>query len=443
MHTPILSRYLTASTVHPGGRFSVPRPNLQRLLLIRWLMLLGLWIGTVLAKTVFSIQLPMTALLVITLILSAVNVLTQFRLRFDWPLTQLEFAGHILLDVLGITLLFYYLGGANNPFISYYLVPLAIAAATLPWHYASSLTLISLVAYSLLLFFYQPIAMLSPGEHNHGGVEPVAPIGLHPHTLGMWFNFLLSSALICFFVVRMATALKEREILLSLHREDALRNEQVLGVATLAAGIAHELGTPLTTMKVLIAELLATNNNSGELSSDLKQLNEQILRCRQILKKLALQTEAIKPENIAEENIEQYCKRIHEQWRLLRPDVHAEFSVINGSDTIKARIHPTIDQAILNVLNNAADASPECVIVKADWTDRDLHILIEDNGAGISKEVEAQLGQSIISTKSRGLGLGVFLSNATINRFGGNLKYTKRTAGGMCTEIFLPLHLSE
>jgi two-component system sensor histidine kinase RegB len=427
----------SAAAIPIAGGFAVPRQNLQRLILIRWLMLSGLLLGTAIGTTLFAIHLPVATIIGVAAVIAVLIGISQLRLRADWPLTEIEFATHILADIVGISCIFYFLGGASNPFISYYLVPVAIAAATLPWQYSATLTLISVFAYSCLLYFYQPIAMLEPGQGGHGVAHV---IGFHPHTIGMWFNFLLSAGLISFFVVRMATALTEREQQLSLIREDGLRDEQVLAVATLAAGTAHEMGTPLTTMKVLVNELRAGNRNDPELASDLAVIDRQIVQCRDILKKLVTQSEMTSTTTAPRETVESYCLRIFDQWQLLRPDVEADIHIPAGRQDIEVSQHPTIDQAILNVLNNAADASPDSVIVDVNWDVRQLCITIDDTGPGIDQDIAGSLGQSVVSNKGRGLGLGIFLSNATINRFGGSLKFSHRDEGGTRTEIVLPIH---
>lgn len=433
-----MHQYSSMSSPVSRDVFSVPKKNLQRLVIIRWLMLAGLILGITVGNHYFFVDFPIKTILILLSIMAILTGWTSFRLRYSSPLTELEFTAQILADILGITCIFYFIGGASNPFVSYYLVPLAIAAATLPWKFVTLLSLASFASYSSLLFFYQPIVMLEPELHTHGAAD--LSINVHPHTIGMWFNFLLSASLICFFVVRMATALKERELELSFNREETLRDEQVLAVATLAAGTAHELGTPLTTMKVLVAELLEENSEKSELNEDLANINNQLTYCREILRKLVDQSESVKRAGDKKELIEDYCSRVFDQWRLIRPDVHAEIKIKRTKLSVAASLHPTIDQAILNILNNAADASPASVAVQAAWDAKELIVTIDDEGDGIDESLISQLGQKILTTTGRGMGLGLFLSNATINRYGGSLKFDRRIEGGTRTEIIVPLH---
>ena len=415
---------------------SAPKQNLRRLLTIRWLVLVGLIFGALAAKQFFAVALPYKALAIILSLIIVFNFLTGLRLKQLWPLTELEFAAQIFVDIVGISVIFYFCGGATNPFVSYYLVPLAISAATLPWIYTTLLALLSLSAYTTLLFSYMPIVALEPN------VMEIAhqPERIHPHIVGMWFNFILSASLITFFVMRMSSALRQREQQLAAHREENLRDEQVLAVANLAAGTAHELGSPLTTMKVLLAEMEHDQAGNPSLLQDINVLKTQVNQCSQTLKKLVSHSEVKKQDQIEAQWVADYCARVFEQWLIIRPDVNATVIIDPNAPALKAFFHSTVEQAVINLLNNAGDASPAMVDVHATWDMLQLTIAINDNGPGLSKEVEQQLGQAFVTTKGRGLGLGLFLSNATLNRYGGKLNFYARTEGGTRTEISIPLN---
>jgi two-component system sensor histidine kinase RegB len=418
---------------------TAPKLNLHRLLLIRWLLLLGLVFGIFIANQVFAVDLPNTTLGIVLSIAIAFNLGTHFRLSRSWPLTHLEFAAQILMDIIGISFIFYFSGGATNPFVSYYLVPLIISAATLPWVYTGIFALLSLGAYSLLLFYYVPIAALEPtlGEHaQHGGK-------FHPHIIGMWFNFLLSAGLITFFIVRMSSALREQERELNARNQDSLRDEQVLAVATLAAGTAHELGSPLTTMKVLVSEIEHENADNANLKKDLQTLKQQINLCSATLKQLTARADVSDLQQASEKVVKDYFQSVIERWLIIRPEVKAD-TTYQGDTDIKAHFHPTLDQAIINLLNNAADASPEAINIEIVWSLSKATITINDRGAGIPDSVRQQLGQAFVTTKGKGmgLGLGLFLSNATISRSGGTIKLFDRDGGGTSTIIELPLQVA-
>jgi len=211
--------------------------NLRSLLFIRSIALLGQ--AGVLAYVLFVSRTtenlwPVAASLVV---LVTITGLSLWRCTRQWPVTDNEFLAQLLLDVIGWTVLMYFTGGANNPFVSYYIVPLVIAAAVLPWRNTWLVAGASLLAYSALLYYYRPFPLFTPHAHaGHGNNGNV-------HILGMWFNFLFSAGLITYFVVRMASMLRQQDARAVTQREDRLRDDQIMAVASLAAGTAPQLGT--------------------------------------------------------------------------------------------------------------------------------------------------------------------------------------------------------
>ena len=415
---------------------TAPKKNLQRLLLIRWLLLAGLLLGLFVANQVLHQRLSNTALVIILAVAVLVNGFTHFRLSKPWPLTHQEFAVQILLDIIGISFVFYFSGGATNPFVSYYLVPLIISAATLPRKYTAIFAVLSLSAYTFLLFDYIPIEVLEPAQGEHAAHQG----SYSPHIVGMWFNFLVSAALITFFVVRMSTALREQERELNIRMEDSLRDEQVLAVATLAAGIAHELGSPLTTMKVLLQEIEHDNTENLQLQKDLATLNKQIDLCSATLKQLTARADVTDLQRKTEKPVKTYFHSVLERWLIIRPEVKAKIAY-NGDESIRAHFHPTLDQSLINLLNNSADAAPEDIEINVQWDQHKATVTIADRGSGIPETIRQKLGQPFVSTKGKdkGMGLGLFLSNATISRSGGTIQLFDREGGGTTTVIELPL----
>ena len=167
------------------------------------------------------------------------------RLRRKLPVSSVEFFAQLMVDVFALTALLYFSGGSTNPFISLYLLPLTIAAAALPWAYTWVMAAITISCYTLLLFYYVPL----PHDHEEHNSE------FNLHVSGMWLAFVLSTVLIAWFVVKMGISIRERDKDLASAREQALRNEQLIALGTLAAGAAHELGTPLATMAIVSGEL--------------------------------------------------------------------------------------------------------------------------------------------------------------------------------------------
>jgi two-component system sensor histidine kinase RegB len=340
-----------------------------------------------------------------------------------------------------LTLVLYLQGGATNPFVSLYLVPIAISAATLPTHRTLSLAAFCLLAYSLLMFYYEPMQLLSPGhemtltsEHHTMHVSESSQVNWH--VVGMWLNFVLSTFLITYFVVRIARTLRRRNTELADLREQQLRDEQLLGIATLAAGTLHELGTPLATMTLLVEDLENSAQHHPDIAGDVTLLAQQLSRCKLSLQNLARAAEQ-SSDQIQRVAINEYLAGVLTHWHLLKPGIPLKNNTMPVEGFI--RIDSTFEQAVINLLNNAAEASPggiEISVLK-DTNAGMLTLLIRDHGPGIDSSAE-NIGKPFVSTRGQGRGLGLFLSNATIERLGGSVMLQAHADGGTLTKISLP-----
>jgi two-component system sensor histidine kinase RegB len=419
--------------------FNALRQNLQRLLVIRTIVFALQLAALLYAWRVLALPLDYSVIVSIFLTLALVNGALFWRLRQNQRPHAPEFFAHLLIDVVGLTLLLYFTGGANNPFVSYLLVPVTIAAATLPWRYTLPITLLALACYSLLLFLYKPLPELTPsemqGHAHHGAGSDIANL----HVLGMWLNFLVSAALITYFVVKMAADNQRQEARLRQYREDTLRNEQILAVATMAAGTAHELGTPLGSMAVLLKDLRQQYSQDAALDDDLKLLQDQVGRCRDSLRSLAQKADFknLEPETLP---LTDFLLNLMQQWQLLRPEVACDLQKQVGQSP-DVQVEATLQQALVNMLNNAADSSPRGLELRVKWTGTHWTLLIRDFGPGISPALAAKLGTRFLTTKADGMGVGLVLSQATINRLGGTVNLYPVSEGGTLTEITLPLRL--
>jgi two-component system, sensor histidine kinase RegB len=411
-------------------RHSAARQNLLRLSSIRTVALLGQIVALIYFTLISPIGLPATAIALVLAVYASVTAATWQRSRMQVPITDNEFFIHLLADILFFSLLLYFSGGASNPFISYYLIPISIAAITLSRRYSILVALSAMAAYSLLLKFYMPIAAIAPSHHHGGGNNSL-------HILGMWANFAISAGIIIYFISRMASALKIQQQEIALQREAQLRDEQLLAVGTLAAGTAHELGTPLNTMKLLVDEMLVDSSDN----SDLSLLSQQIDQCKTTLKQLLTTAEESQSNRLEVQPVKTYFATVLERWQLMRPTLKTNIRYLECPDS-SAVFHPTIAQSILNLLNNAADASTN-VDVELSWDNNTATIAIRDYGAGLDAEKMDSLGEAFVTDKSDGLGLGLFLSQATLTRFGGSVSLQNIAAsdakGGTLTRILLPL----
>ena len=367
------------------------------------------------------------------MVLVIITALSLWRCTRHWPVTDNEFLAQLLIDVMGWSVLMYFSGGANNPFVSYYIVPLVIAAAVLPWRHTWLVAGASLLAYSTLLYYYQPFPLFTPhAQMGHGD-------GTNVHILGMWFNFLFSAGLITYFVVRMASMLRQQDARAVAQREDRLRDDQIMAVASLAAGTAHELGTPLATMTVLVDEMLQDDNLGSQAREDCELLQRQLAQCKSTLNGLTRTAELTSVQQTRNQPLPAFVRQIVERWAVRRPGVVYELVAGNEEPGPTIEYDSTLCQAIENLLNNAADTGSERVEITFAWDEREAWIAIRDWGPGIGGELLRDMGKPIIRASRRGLGIGLLLSHATVERYGGRIELLDASDGGTEARLYLPL----
>lgn len=414
--------------------FSPSLDNLRSLLMMRCVALLG---QTGVLAYVLTVSRTTESLLGLAVSLVAFAVLTVasfWRLGRGWPVSDQEFLAQFLLDILGWSALMYFTGGASNPFISYYIVPLVASAALLPWRHTWLVAAAALAAYSLLLYYYHPFPLFSPhAGHDHQDSSRV-------HILGMWFNFLFSAALITFFVVRMAAQLRLQESRATAQREHRLRHDQILAVASLAAGTAHELGTPLSTMTVVVDEVLDNPELTPELRRDCETLRDQLAQCRSTLAALSQTAEAAESDQRQEVPADQFVEATVSRWSVRRPGMSYQVQCASKGNPPLLAVDSTLGQALENLLNNAADAGSPRVLVRYRWNARELDIEVRDWGSGIPPELLQSPGKPVIHASRGGLGIGLLLSHASVERFGGRLALRNAADQGAIATLTLPLH---
>lgn len=422
--------------------------HLRRLVVMRVLALLAQFAAIMLAWKLLDLKLPLLPLLCTVAILAVINVLTWLRLRSIRPVVNAELFSQLCVDVLALALLAYFSGGSTNPFISLFLLPLVIAAATLPRAYTWGMAALTTISYTLLMRFYVPLQQAEHGGRTQAlnagqGTGGMAGMGglMHEsmfnlHILGMWLGFVLSAGIISWFVVKMAEAVRERDAALASAREETLRNERIVALGTLAAGAAHELGTPLSTMAVVVGELAAESSFAPGWRDGLALIDGQLRNCRRILDRM------LEDGQIVAQPLEPFISGTVDEWRFLRPATECEYRADGFGQAELAVFDPALRPALLNLLNNAADASPEKIEIEARCDMGELVLIIKDHGSGLTAEAVARAGSAFFTTKREGRGLGLFLANATLERLGGRVRLFNRAGGGATTEVTLPLRVA-
>jgi len=402
--------------------------QLRRLVALRSTAVVAQLTTLALVWKILELELDWQPMLLAIATLAAINLLSWLRLRNNTLVSNPELFAQLSVDVIALTILLYYGGGSTNPFVSLYLLPLVIAAATLPARYTWSMAAFTAACYTLLMFDYIPLPhMHMPGEN-----------AFNIHVMGMWLGFVISAVVVAYFVVQMAQAVRSRDEMLARVREEILRNERIVALGTQAASAAHEMGTPLSTMAVVIGELRHDAvANQPELRDSLAILDEQVRGCKRILDKILANAQDSGTATL--QAVDELMAELLDEWQLLRPTAQHHYHGSNVRPVPRISADVTLRAALMNLLNNAADASPQPIEIITRWDDSNFTLEIHDQGAGLSKEAALRAGSAFFTTKQEGRGLGLFLANATIERMGGTVRLYNRESGGTATVLTLPI----
>ncbi len=421
------------------------RQNLTWLFLLRNFLIAGESLLLVVTVYLIAYQIPERLIWAIISVAMIVNSLTWYRLQHDHPVTELELFVHLIFDVMGITAILYCTGGAANPFAWFFILPLVITATVLPHIYTGYILGLTSVCYTLLTGYNIPLA--DPRLEVDTKNLPKVVLDLQSqhfidlHVFVLWFGFLLIAGIVAYFVVKMTDTLREREKTLAKAREQVLRDERVIALGALAAGAAHELGTPLGTMAILAHDIKQEypKEEFADLQSKMQIFDEQIERCKNALAVMSASAGDFRAESGHVMPLEEYLDDVVLQWRDQRPFSRLEYRSTNSAFAPPALVADrTLTQALINILNNAADASPAWVGFEFDWNSKEIVIEILDKGPGFDPEIIESLGKQPVSTKQQGLGVGLFLAYSTIHRLGGSLEIFNLPETGACSKITLP-----
>lgn len=401
--------------------------SLRRLLTLRWVAIGGELAGVAAVGQLLDAALPWWSILLVVGTQALLNAASHWRLAHLSGIADWELSAQLLADVAALTVVVYFAGGAMNPLTTLYLPLIAVAAAVLAPRQAALLAAASIAGYSLLSALDNPL-------HIHD-----AERAFQLHLLGMWMTFVFSALIIAWFVVRMTAAIRSRDAALATAREAALRNERVVALGNLAAGAAHELGTPLATVAVLTGELESHPGLPAELRDDLGLIASQVRECKRIITQLAARAGSSRAEAAQAQPLDAWLDGLARRWQTQRPMVSPRIALEGSQAAPRIAPDATLEQALLNLFNNAADASPGAVDIAAHWDARQLEVEVADRGPGIPPAIADRLGHEAVTTREDGAGIGLVLAVAAIERSGGRLRFTPREGGGTRAQVTLPL----
>jgi len=414
---------------------SATRLNLQRLMMLRIVIMTSLTLVIGLLRY-YNIPLHITPLFLSIGALGILNTLAWWHLKNTQHTHQKMLFLQLLGDLAALSFLFYFSGGYSNPFIWMYLLPITVAAVALQPSYAWMIAGISMICYTLLMFFNKPLSHL----HLHAGGDFNSRIQLDIHLVGMWIGFVVSAIIVVIFIARIGKNLRDVDQKIAEVREKALESERVLALGTQAASAAHELGTPLATLSIVSQTLMEEYAHDPVLLSHLTILRTQSLRCKEILSTLTQEAGLARAESISSILLKDFIAQALNRWQDTRPATELVQHIAKNTFNPRILFDRTLTQAMLNMLDNAADESNEKIIFIAHWDAKHLFMEVRDFGKGLNAQTKAQIGTPFFSSKkANGMGLGVYLTELTLARYEGELSLNNHPEGGVLTKIKLPL----
>lgn len=404
--------------------FDRNRLNFSWLLTLRWSSIVGQLATILVVYVTFDIALPTVELLTIVAAGAASNTACALWFRRAPRVHEWHLAGVMAVDVALLTGLLYYTGGPTNPFSFLYLVQIALSTVVLHAHWTWMLVAWSLGAFGLLLIGHRDL-----------------PIGGDVHEKGMWVALGVASAFIVHFLLRVTGALAERERELFEARHSAAQKERLASLATMAAGAAHELATPLGTIALVAKELERQMSDAlPEQREDVQLIRQQVGRCRRILDQMRSGAGESAGEPLDSVTLGNLMRQAMRDLRR-KPVVHLDLPDALAATSL--RLPPrAVAQALHSVITNAQDASPpsEPVEISAELSEGQVDILVRDRGRGMAPEVVARAGDPFFTTKApgRGMGLGLFLTRAVVDKLGGRVVIESTPGGGTRVHLTLP-----
>ncbi|MQQ99300.1 ATP-binding protein [Glaciimonas soli] len=419
------------SAVATGVENAASHKNTLQLIQLRWIAVVG-QITTIAVVTLgFGIHLPLLHMLEVLACLIAFNIASHLRWHENRIVTNWELFLALLVDVGALTAQLYLSGGTTNPFAFLYLLQVILSAVLLEAWTTWIIVAISGACLAGLSLFSKPLVL-----------PPTAGNGLSSlYVDGILICFAINASLLVFFITRINRNLRAGYAQLADLRQRAVEEDHIVRMGLLASGAAHELGTPLATLSVILGDWkrMPEFKKNSELLEEIGEMQVQLQRCKTIVSGILLSAGEARGESAVKTTINTFLNNLASDWRTTRPVVTFVYENRISQD-IPVVFDSALKQMICNVLDNAFEASPQWLRFEAAQEADALTLLITDAGPGFAPEILAQLGKPYQSSKGRpGGGLGLFFVISVARKLGGTVTVKNSEQGGASVLLTLPL----
>jgi len=395
----------------------------KTLVILRYIAIFGQFIAVNFVYTYLNLNFP----IVESHIIIFIGLVTNLYLQFQFKLNQLKdfYASLFLIyDLIQLSTLLYLTGGILNPFSFLLIIPTIVSSTFLNARTTIILGLITSILLFLLTYFYLPL----PGLENKFSFP-------HLYRIGMLIGILIGLIFLSYFGIRFSGETKKRSEALNKLQQVISKEYELDSLGGQAAAAAHSLGTPLATISVVATELKKEIGNNKNYSKDIDLLVSQTKRCSEILKQISEKKikedkffSFIKLEDLLEEIISSF-----------KETSSKNISLISNNDNNKISIKrsPEIIYGLRNFVGNAVKFSKSKVDIILQSNEKNIELIINDDGPGFPEDIKTIIGEPYIKSKSEevslnaGLGLGTFLGKTLLEKKFANLSFSKdRKLGG-------------
>lgn len=405
--------------------------NINLLIQLRWIAVVGQVLTIGFVHVWMGIDLPLMQMIAVLCGSVFINVVSQQWLRRQTDARDRELLLLLLLDVAALTAQLYLSGGATNPFVSLYLLQVTLGAMLLNARSTWVVVVVTCLCFAGLIVFHRPLAL----------PEAMRDDLFQLHILGMLVCFVLDAALIVVFMTRIARNLRERDEGLAALRQQAAEEDHIVRMGLLASGAAHELGTPLASLSVILSDWrrMPELTANPELLEEIGEMQAGVQRCKSIVTGILMSAGDVRGEAPLVTTVDDFFGELVDEWRVAR-SVKALVYENRFGDDLPIVSDSALKQVVFNVLDNAIEVSPLWVRFAVEREEDMLVLKVSDMGPGFAKEMLAQLGKPYNSSKGRpGGGLGLFLVVNALRKLGGSVVAENRPVGGALVTLNLPL----
>lgn len=398
--------------------------RLRTITTVRWIAVFGQVTALLVAHQFFDLQLNYGLCYLAVGVSVLANLIAAYIFPENKLLSEAENAGMLLFDLLQLCFLLFLTGGLNNPFSILVVGPVTISAATLTVRSTITLATVAIILVGLMVQFHLPLRTIE------GFILRIPDIFLYGNLAGIVIAILFSSI----YSRRVVSEMSSMSEALAATQMALAREQKLTDLGGVVAAAAHELGTPLATIKLASAELMEELTEQPDLHEDAALIREQADRCRDILRSMGragkndLQLRRAPLLTLIEEAAEPHLNR----GKSLRFSEDITQSSEGGVPIVLRR--PEIIHGLRNLVQNAVDFAHENVWVETDWTQNHITVRIMDDGKGYPPHLIGRIGNPFVrnrrSDKDRkqrpgyeGMGLGLFIAKTLLERTGAQLSF--------------------